>query len=66
MLFILGASATISPLSADMFNVIDSAILLAVAIGMFALCWFSPKLNRTKGICMILVYCCFVAYTILR
>ncbi|WP_230267514.1 calcium/sodium antiporter [Allobaculum fili] len=66
ILFILGASATISPLSADMFNVIDSAILLAVAIGMFALCWFSPKLNRTKGICMILVYCCFVAYTILR
>lgn len=66
ILFILGLSSTIHPLDANYFNLIDTAMLLAIAVFMFGLCWSSPKMSRSKGIVMILIYCCFMAYTIIR
>lgn len=66
ILFILGLSSAIHPLSADLFNLIDTGILLAIAVILFALTWASPKMSRLKGILMIVAYCCFMAYTILR
>ena len=66
ILFILGVSATISPLTANVYNMIDCAVLLAVAILIVALCWKSPKITRPKGIFMIAVYVIFLVYTVIR
>lgn len=66
ILFILGASATIMPLAASVYNMIDCAVLLAVAILIIALCWKSPKITRSKGIFMIAIYVVFLVYTIMR
>lgn len=66
ILFILGTSAAISPLVANAQNMIDCAILLGVALLIFALCWKNPKMTRGKGILMIAVYVVFLVYTIIR
>lgn len=66
ILFILGLSSAISPLTANFFNLIDTGILIAVAILMFVLAWSSPKMTRSKGLFMIALYACFMVYTILR
>lgn len=66
ILFILGLSSLIHPLTPDPFNLIDTVILLAIAVAVFAMVWASPKMSRLKGWIMILAYCCFMAYTILR
>ncbi|MEY8308523.1 calcium/sodium antiporter [Erysipelotrichaceae bacterium 51-3] len=66
ILFILGLSSAISPLTANFFNLIDTGILIAVAILMFVLAWSSPKMTRSKGVFMIALYACFMVYTILR
>ncbi len=66
ILFILGLSSAISPLIANSLNLIDTGILIAVAVLMFALAWSSPKMTRTKGLIMIALYACFMVYTILR
>ena len=66
ILFILGLSYAISPLTANFFNLIDTGILIAVAILMFVLAWSSPKMTRSKGVFMIALYACFMVYTILR
>ncbi len=66
ILFILGLSSLFHPLDAIYFNLVDTAVLLGVATVLFGVCWFSPKMSRTKGIIMILIYCCFMAYTIIR
>lgn len=66
ILFILGLSSAISPLIANSLNLIDTGILIAVAVLMFALAWSSPKMTRAKGLIMIALYACFMVYTILR
>lgn len=66
ILFILGLSATIHPLTADPFSLIDVAILLVIAVVLFAVTWTSPKMTRFKGGVMIAAYIGFMAYTILR
>lgn len=66
ILFILGLSSAISPLIANSQNLIDTGILIAVAVLMFGLAWSSPKMTRAKGLIMIALYACFMVYTIIR
>lgn len=66
ILFILGASSVIHPLECDLFNLIDSILLLIVAVLMLVMCRFSARMTRIKGILMIALYICFMIYTIVR
>ncbi len=66
ILFILGLSSVIHPLSVIGFNFIDAAILLAIALGLFILLMIRPKLNRSRGALLVAVYVVYLIYIIMR
>ena len=49
ILFILGASALLSPLTANLENIIDTSILIGISLLFVAMCFFSKKLSRGHG-----------------
>lgn len=66
ILFILGASALLSPLTANLENIIDIAILIGVSLFFVVICNLCKKLTRTHGILCVLIYVAYTAYIIAR
>ena len=66
ILFILGMSATLSPLSGTMENVIDGTVLIAITVLIAVFGYTTKKVKRWEGIVMILVYAAYMAYVIMR
>ena len=65
LMFILGVSGAIHPISVNFASVIDLAILIVVSVAtmIFAL---TKKINRAEGAVMILMYVSTVTFAILR
>lgn len=66
ILFILGISSLLTPISANMENVIDVIILIGASAYFLLLCNTSKKLSRPHGIISVLLYAAYTAYIIAR
>ena len=66
ILFVLAASATISPMKVDILSTFDAIFLIVSS----AVTWFLAKsrfeVNRREGIIMVLMYLGYTAYIIVR
>lgn len=66
ILFILGTSSTISSISANPQNIMDTYILIGVAFLMFFISKFSEKMSQSKGLMLILIYAVYMGYILVR
>lgn len=66
ILFILGASSTLSPLSVDSKLAIDTLILLGASILTYVFCVSGKKVTKWEGIVMLLIYFVYLAYMFIR
>lgn len=66
ILFILGMSAGLSPIAAEMINIIDIAVVLAIAVLVFIFGWTGKKITRAEGGFFVLCYVVYMAYAIMR
>ena len=66
VLFILGVSSTIHPVTVYAASLVDMALLMGVSIVGTFLCATKKEVNRTEGIVMILLYAVYLTYIILR
>lgn len=66
ILFILGMSATISPLHILSESVIDCVILLVSGILLFVFAYTRKSMNRTEGAICVLSYIGYTAYLFIR
>lgn len=64
--FILGASATISPLAFSVESVMDSLILTGVSVMTYVFILTRRKINRIEGGVMVALYILYTVYIILR
>ena len=66
ILFILGMSGLVHPLSCDIGALIDTVILIGVCLVMYAVCVTEKKATRKEGAWCIVLYILYVIYAILR
>lgn len=66
ILFILGISASISPIVTDTNAIVDCCMLIAVSLVPFVFALFKRKINRPMGIFMLLMYVAYTAYLLIR
>ncbi len=66
ILFILGMSATISPLAVGMGTLIDSIVMMASGIIIMLIALFSKKVTWWQGAVMLAGYVGFMTYIIIR
>ena len=66
VIFILGMSATISPLTVISDTMVDMLVMLVSGIFLMAIALFSKKVNKWQGALMFVLYAGYLTYIILR
>ena len=66
ILFILGISGVIQPLSADSAFFIDTGILFGICLMMLLFAFTKKKTDRAEGAISVLLYIAYTAYIIMR
>ena len=66
ILFVLGISSTICPITVEMKAVTDICVLLIFNVYIYILTRTTHKVNRAGGISMVLLYVIYTAYIIYR
>lgn len=66
LLLILGVSSSIHPIAVSMESLVDIFVLIVISIICFIFSKTGKKINRTEGIVMVLIYCAYTAYAIIR
>ena len=66
ILFILGMSGIVHPLSCDSGAFTDTVLLIGVCLVMYILCNSKKKVTRSEGFACVILYAIYVIYTILR
>ena len=66
ILFVLGISSSISPLSIESYNVKDGIFCLIITVMTFIFGLTGKKVNRVEGIIMLLIYFGYMAYICMR
>ena len=66
ILLILGVSSTIHPIGVNMASVYDMCILSAISILTYLFVFKSKRLNRAKGVVLLLIYVADMAFAIAR
>ena len=66
ILFILGVTATISPVAFIMENVVDSVILLIVSILVWVFAWSRLHIEKKEGIVLLACYAGYLIYICMR
>ena len=66
MLFILGVSGTVHPISVNVASVVDLAILVLVSLLTLAYSATANRINRIEGCSLVLIYIAYVGYAIYR
>lgn len=66
ILFVLGLSGVISPMTTDAAFFIDSGILIAVSLVMWFFAFTKRKTGRVEGAIAVLMYVAYTAYIIMR
>ena len=65
ILFVLGISGTVNPLTTGNQFIVDVLVMLAITVLLFALS-LKGKLGKVHGIVLILCYAGYLAYLITR
>lgn len=65
LLFVLGISATVNPLTSGNQVIVDAFVMLAVTVLLFALC-LRGKLSRPMGVVLLVCYAAYLTYLVLR
>ena len=66
ILFILGMSGIVHPLSCDRGAFVDALLLIGICALMYILCKTKGRVSRIEGLVCVLLYVIYVAYAILR
>ncbi len=66
IVFILGFSSLISPITVDVLAVIDTVVVIGVTCAAWLFSATKLKISRTEGIGMVLMYVAYLAYIIVR
>ncbi len=66
ILFILGMSASLSSITAELINVIDVVVMLAIAAVVFFFGFTGKRMARAEGAVCVLLYAGYMAYAIMR
>ncbi|MBO5784219.1 MAG: calcium/sodium antiporter [Clostridia bacterium] len=66
ILFVLGLSGVISPMTADAAFFIDTGILIAVSFIMMLFAFTKKRTGRVEGAAAVLMYIAYTAYIIMR
>jgi len=66
ILFILGVSAVVSPLTVISETVIDSIILIGVALLLFVFAKIKNNMSRREGLICVALYVCYTGYLFIR
>lgn len=66
ILFILGMSGTITPISVGGQNITDAIVLIAVSLVILIFARSRQKIERREGIIMLAMYAIYMAYAIVR
>lgn len=66
VLFVLGLSSVISPVTFIMENVVDIIILTIMSIVVWIFAWSKQKIGRIEGTLMLLAYAAYMVYICLR
>lgn len=66
ILFVLAASAAISPMNINAQSLTDLLILMAVTLAAYGFCVTKKRVSRAEGIVLTSVYIIYLAYAIIR
>ena len=66
LMFILGISAMINPISINMASLFDLMILIAISLMAFSFCVSGEKIERKEGIVMVAAYAADMLFAIVR
>ncbi len=66
ILFILGTSAVISPITVSITSIYDTIILIAINIVVFVTAKSKNKITKTEGAIYLLIYVAFFVYVLVR
>jgi len=66
ILFILGMSGIVHPLSCDPGALIDTVLFIGLSILMYFVCMSGKKVSRSEGYTSVIIYIVYVIYIILR
>lgn len=66
ILFILGMSGIVHPLTCDPGALIDTVILIVLSLIMYVVCITDKKVTRPEGIISVVLYVIYLVYIILR
>lgn len=66
ILFVLGISATLSPISVNMESFIDGSVLIGVSILLFIFGKTKGKTTRAEGVICVLLYAAYMVYAVMR
>lgn len=66
ILLIIGLAGTISPISFITANLIDLAVLMVFSLVVWVFAATRTKISRIEGFLMVLMYCGYLAYIIMR
>ena len=66
MLFILGVSGAVHPISVNVASVVDLAVLILISFLTLIFSGTSYRINRIEGCSMVLIYIAYVGYAIVR
>lgn len=66
ILFVLAASAAITPMNINTQSLFDLVILTAVTALTYVFCITQKKVNRPEGVILVLMYAGYMAYAIVR
>ncbi len=66
VLFVLAASAAITPMNINPQGLCDLLILLAISALAYVFCITKKKINRAEGIILVLMYAAYMAFAIVR
>ncbi|MCM1023628.1 MAG: calcium/sodium antiporter [Prevotella sp.] len=66
ILFVLAASAAITPMSISGQSLVDLVILTAITVLTYVFCVTQKKINRPEGVILVLMYVAYMAYAIVR
>lgn len=66
ILFVLAASAAITPMNINAQGLCDLLILLAISILAYVFCVTNKKINRIEGAVLVLMYAAYMTFAIVR
>lgn len=66
ILFVLGISSAISPITVITENLVDVVLLILMSLIVWVFTWTKERVNRAEGACMVLLYIGYWVYICVR